>query len=127
MQAVCGEQGGGLLPHAEKLDPLLKEISSTMLTDVDPYMQRTTSAGPLTASRRLTRIREVLKSGEGLQALEALAKQNGLRLLGLLALLGVTPPSSTDETGADTSGSRDNAAEGANPAYTGSMRSLLAR
>ena len=97
------------------------------LTNVDPYMTRTTSVAPLTPSRRLTRIREVLSSGEGLQALEALAKQNGLPLLGLLALLGVTPPSSTDETGADTSGSHDNAAEGANPAYTGSMRSLLAR
>ena len=35
-----------------------------MLTNVDPYMQRTTSVAPLTASRRLTRVREVLKSGE---------------------------------------------------------------
>jgi hypothetical protein len=118
---------GNLLPHAEKLDPLLKEISSTMLTDVDPYMKRTTSVAPLTASRRLTRIREVLASGEGLQALEALAKKNGLPLLGLLALLGVTPPRSTDETGADTSGGRDSATGGTSPAYTGSMRSLLAR
>ena len=94
---------------------------------MDRNTQKTTSAGPLTASRRLTRIREVLKSGEGLQALEALAKKNGLPLLGLLALLGVAPPSSMDETGADISGSRDNAVEGANPAYAGSMRSLLAR
>ena len=118
---------GNLLPHAEKLDPLLKEISSTMLTDVDPYMKRTTSVSPLTASRRLTRIREVLKSGEGLQALEALAKKNGLPLLGLLALLGVAPPRYKDETGADTSGGRDSAAGAASPAYAGSMRSLLAR
>ena len=82
---------------------------------------------PLTPSRRLTRIREVLSSGEGLQALEALAKKNGLPLLGLLALLGVAPPRYKDETGADTSDGRDNAAEASNHGYAGSMRSLLAR
>ncbi len=82
---------------------------------------------PLTPSRRLTRIREVLKSGEGLQALEALAKKNGLPLLGLLALLGVAPPRYKDETGVDTSGGRDSAAGDTSHAYTGSMRSLLAR